>query len=448
MKTLAALAAALAEGRTTSTTLVEETLARIADPGGEGKRAFLKVYADEARAAASFYDRLRALGRAPTPYAGIPVSVKDLFDVAGDVTSAGSRALADAPPASHDAPVVARLRAAGFIVVGRTNMTEFAYSGLGLNPHYDTPRNPWERAAGRIPGGSSSGAAVSIADGMAFAALGSDTGGSCRIPAALTGIVGYKPTARRVPLDGVVPLSLSLDSLGPLANSVGCCATVDAVIAGEPPAAPDPLPVRGLRVGLPRSFVLDGVDRHVASTFERTLTQLSRAGAVIGEFDFAELTELAAINAKGGFAAAESYAWHRKLLERAGPLYDPRVRVRILRGAEQSAADYIDLVRARGDVIARANRTTSAFDALIMPTVPVVAPRIDELASDEAYARINILLLRNPSIANFLDRCAISLPCHAPGTAPVGLMLVGAHGADHRLFAIAAGVEQSLSAAL
>lgn len=444
MKTLVALAAALAEGRTRSTDLVEEALARIADPAGEGARTFLKIYADEARATASFQDKLRALGRAPSPYAGIPVSVKDLFDVAGDVTRAGSRALADAPLASRDAPVVARLRAAGFVIVGRTNMTEFAYSGLGINPHYDTPRNPWDRPAARIPGGSSSGAAVSITDGMAAAALGSDTGGSCRIPAALTGIVGYKPTARRVPLEGVVPLSSSLDSIGPLANSVACCAIIDAIIAGEPVAVPEPLPLRGMHLGLPKSFALDEVDQHVGSTFEKALTRLSRAGVIIDEFDFAELRELADINAKGGFTAAESYAWHRELLERSGALYDPRVRVRILRGTEQSAADYIGLVRARADVIARADRRTAKFDALIMPTVPIVAPRIDELASDEAYTQINLLLLRNPSIANFLDRCAISLPCHAGGTAPVGLSLVCPHGADRRLFAIAAGVERVL----
>src|SRR5436190_8206153 len=231
--TLASLADDLENGRTSARKLVDECLARIADSSGEGARAFLHVDAEAAIEAAEAMDHLRKAGAAASPYAGIPVSIKDLFDIKGQVTRAGSRALDDSPPAEADAPVVARLRAAGFVVIGRTNMTEFAYSGIGINPHYGTPKSIWKRDAGHVPGGSSSGAAVSIADGMAFGALGTDTGGSCRIPAAYNGIVGYKPTQRRVPLDGGVPLSFSLDRFGPLANSVACCATLDAVLAGE-----------------------------------------------------------------------------------------------------------------------------------------------------------------------------------------------------------------------
>src|SRR5262245_41058367 len=206
MRTIAQSARDLVAG-TSSRSLVEECLGRILDPAGEGPRVFLKVYADQARTAADYIDCLRKHGAAPSRFAGIPVSVKDRFDMAGDVTTAGSVALRDAPPAARDCRAVARVRAAGFIPVGRTNMTEFAYSGLGLNPHYDTPRNPYDRATGRIPGGSSSGAAVSVTDGMAIAALGTDTGGSCRIPAAVCGTVGYKPTTGRIPIDGVLPLS-------------------------------------------------------------------------------------------------------------------------------------------------------------------------------------------------------------------------------------------------
>jgi aspartyl-tRNA(Asn)/glutamyl-tRNA(Gln) amidotransferase subunit A len=222
---------ALAGGTTTSRALVEDSLARIADPAGEGARAFIKVHTDAARAMADAMDTLRRAGRAPSRYAGIPVGLKDLFDITGEPTPAGSRALADAPPATANAPVVQRMLAAGFVPVGRTNMTEFAFSGLGINPHYGTPLSPWDRGSARIPGGSSSGTAVAVADGMVAAGLGTDTGGSCRIPAAFCGVVGYKPTARRVPIDGVLPLAPSLDSVGPLAPSVACCAVIDAILA-------------------------------------------------------------------------------------------------------------------------------------------------------------------------------------------------------------------------
>src|SRR5215831_9925247 len=268
MRILAQSARDLAAGMS-SRSLVEECLARIADAAGEGRRVFLKVHADQARASADYIDGLRRHGAAPSRFAGLPVSVKDLFDMAGDVTTAGSTALRDAPAAKRDATVVARVRAAGFIPIGRTNMTEFAFSGIGINPHYDTPRNPYDRATGRIPGGSSSGAAVSVSDGMAIGALGTDTGGSCRVPAAMCGIVGYKPTARRVPIEGVLPLAPSLDSVGPLANSVACCAAIDAVLAGEPLPAPRAFPIAGMRLAVPTNFFLDSLDGTVAAAFEQ-----------------------------------------------------------------------------------------------------------------------------------------------------------------------------------
>src|ERR1019366_4988679 len=232
--TLAALAEDLDSGRTSARELVDECLARIADTSGEGARAFIHVDAEAAIEAAEAMDRLREVRAAPSAYAGIPISIKDLFDIKGQVTRAGSRALDDSAPADADATVVARLRRAGFIVIGRTNMTEFAYSGIGINPHYGTPKGTWRRDVGHVPGGSSSGAAVSVADRMAHGALGTDTGGSCRIPAAYNGIVGFKPTQRRVPLDGGVPLSFTLHSFGPLARTVGCCAVLDAAPADEP----------------------------------------------------------------------------------------------------------------------------------------------------------------------------------------------------------------------
>lgn len=445
MRTLADLAHELSSGASSSRRLVEECLERIADPAGEGARAFLKVHAETARAAAQYYDRLRAHGAQPGPWAGIPFSVKDLFDLAGDVTTGGSRVLRGQPPASTDAVAVARLRAAGLIPIGRTNMTEFAYSGLGLNPHYGTPLNPFDRQHGRAPGGSSSGAAVSIVEGMSYAALGTDTGGSCRIPAAFCGIVGFKPTASRVPLAGVLPLSPSLDSVGPLAASVACCATVDAVLANEAEALLEAIKLRGLRFAVPQHYVLDELDPPVARSFGQAVSRLSSAGATIVEIPLRELEELPRINRKGGFAAAESYAWHREHLESRADEYDPRVSVRILRGREQGAADYLDLVRARAELRRRVDERLAGFDSVLFPTTPIIAPTLTALAPDEAYGRMNLLALRNPTVTNFLDRCAISLPCQEPGAAPVGLMLMGAHGDDRRLLAIAAAVEALVS---
>lgn len=445
MQTLADLARSLEAGATTSGRLVAECLARIADPEGEGLRAFLKIHAAAALAAADYYDRLRAQGVTLSPWAGIPVSIKDLFDMAGDVTTAGSKVLRTQPPAHADCTAVARLRAAGFIPIGRTNMTEFAYSGLGLNPHYGTPLNPFERSRGRAPGGSSSGAAISIVEQMSYGALGTDTGGSCRIPAAFCGIVGFKPTARRVPVSGVFPLSQTLDSVGPLAASVACCAVLDAVLADEPAAALDVTGLQGRRFAVPTRYALDSLDMHVARNFERAIRELSGAGAEINEIPLTELDELPAINRKGGFSGPEAYALHRERIESHGGLYDPRVLIRLQRGREQSAADYLDLIRARADLQRRIDTALAEFDGLLLPTAPIIAPLLQELQAEEDYLRINQLALRNTSVANFLDRCAISIPCHEPGTAPVGLMLMGAHGDDRRLLRVAASIEALVS---
>src|SRR5580765_3928410 len=345
--TLATLAADLDAGRTTARKLVEECLARIADPAGEGERTFIHVDKDAAIAAADAMDQLRKAKAAPSPFAGIPVSIKDLFDIRGQVTRAGSRALEDSAPAEADAPVVARLRAVGFVVIGRTNMTEFAYSGIGINPHYGTPKSAWQRGVGHVPGGSSSGAAVSVVDRMAHGALGTDTGGSCRIPAAYNGIVGFKPTQRRVPLEGGVPLSFTLDSFGPLARSVGCCAVLDAVLANETIVPLEPRPIKGMRLAVPTTVALDELDDEVALSFERALETLSRKGALIERIAVPEFLDVGVMNSKGGFAAAESYAWHRYLIVSHGDVYDPRVSMRILRGEGVSAADYIDLLQMR-----------------------------------------------------------------------------------------------------
>lgn len=445
MRTIADAAQALATGRTTSRALVEECLARIADPNGEGARTFVKVWGETSRALADQTDALRRAGWAPSPYAGIPVSLKDLVDVAGEPTPAGSRALATAPPAQAHAPVLKRLLTAGFVPIGRTNMSEFAYSGLGLNPHFGTPRSPWDRDAGRVPGGSSAGAAVSVADGMAYAGLGTDTGGSCRIPAAYCGVVGYKPTASRVPIDGILPLAPSLDSVGPLARSVTCCAIVDAVFAGDPPVPPSPADLAGLRIAVPETLALDGLDPEVAAAFDRALALLSARGARISRIAAPEFTEIQAVNTVAGFAPAEAFAWHRQLLAEKGEHYDPRIRARIERGQRISAADYIALRESRARLIRGFNTRTASFDVLAMPTCPILPPRIADLEDESAFNRVNLASLRNTALGNFLDRCAISLPCHAPGGAPVGFMLMGETRGDSRLFAIALAVEAALA---
>ena len=443
LPTIAALAADLAAGRTTSRALVEQALARIEDPKGEGARAFIKVYQPQALAAADASDALRKAGIVPSPLAGIPVSIKNLCNVRGETTLAGSKALDDAPPAADDAPVVARLRSCGAVIVGSTNMSEFAFSGVGTNPHYGTPGNPADRT--RVPGGSSSGAAVSVADGMAVAALGTDTGGSVRIPSALCGLVGFKPTARRVPIDGVVPLSTSLDSIGPLAASVACCAVVDAVFARDPIDVPAPARLDALSFAVPKHYVMNDLDTTVSGAFSRALSALSARGVRIAEIDLPMLDELPVVNAKGGFAASEAYAWHRELIARRGNVYDPIIAPRIRRGAEISAAEYIELLARRADLQKRVSAITSDFDAVVMPTCAIVAPKIADVATPDGFTRNNLLLLRNCTVGNFLDRCALSIPCHRAGELPVGFMVMGETMSDRRTLAIGRAVEAVLS---
>jgi aspartyl-tRNA(Asn)/glutamyl-tRNA(Gln) amidotransferase subunit A len=444
MWTVDRLSRELAAGRTTSRRLLEQALERIADPAGEGARAFLKVYADAARAAADYSDRLRAAGVVRSPVEGLPVSLKDLYDVAGDVTRAGSKILAHAPPATADAPAVARLRAAGAVITGRTNMVEFAFSAVGLNPHYGTPKNPWDRKTGRVPGGSSSGAAVAQADGMAVMSLGSDTRGSIRQPAALCGVVGWKPTQRRVPREGAFPLSYTLDTVGPLANSVGCCAAYDAVLAGESPAALVALPVKGLRLLLPRSSVLEDLDPEVGNAFDAALKKLSAAGAVITEMAVPAFDRQAEYFRNGGLAGAEALAIHRRWRDRLAE-YDPRIAMRLQFAQEIGAAEYVDLGRLRADYIRTVEALAAPYDAMVMPTTPTLAPPIAEAdRSDEDFFRWNSRILRDTGIANFLDGCAISQPCHAPGNAPVGLSVVGPAMSDRHVLATAAAIERVL----
>lgn len=443
LPTVLSLQQALHQNHTTSVALTQSALERIADPAGQGSRAFTRVYADSALQAAEASDALRRAGQTRSPLEGLPVSVKDLFDVAGDITTAGSAVLKDQVPAGFNATVVQRLVDAGAILVGRTNMTEFAFSGLGINPHYGSPSSPWDRATGRISGGSSSGAGVAVADGMSAVSVGTDTGGSVRIPAAFCGITGFKPTARRISSQGSIPLSFSLDSIGPLGASVDCCAISDAILAGHrlaKSAAPFP---SQLRLAVPATMVLEDADPEVVRTFERALDALQQAGARIDTVEIPEFEQLPYINRKGGLIAAEAWAWHKKHIERAEDRYDPRVVTRILRGRDMSAADYIEVMQARQAWIASVEARLSWYDALLMPTSPVLAPSIHALeSSDDAYFPANVTILRNPTFINFLDGCALSIPCHEAGHAPVGLMVAGPSMSDARILNAGRTIEQ------
>ncbi|MDD2609117.1 MAG: amidase [Giesbergeria sp.] len=390
------------------------------------------------------------------PLAGLAVSIKDLFDIEGQPTLAGSVALADAPAAVEDAPVVSRLRSAGATLIGRSTMAEFAFSGVGTNPHYGTPAAYDGRfgalpGPARVPGGSSSGAAVSVAAGAAFVGLGSDTGGSLRIPAALNGIVGFKSTARLVPTAGAVPLSPTLDTVGAITRSVRDAVLVHEVLAARR-VRHNPMPLSGWRLAVPETLFLQDLDRHVAAVFERTLHTLRRAGAKIDELRLPETAAVVQLQAGGGLPAAESYAWHRQLLQQRGAQYDPRIRSRIERGAHMLAADYLDILQARQRWIVQMQSQLAGVDALLSPTVPIVAPTLDSLAATDAagdaeFFRVNALLLRNTSVVNLLDGCALSLPCHQQGEWPVGLMLWHAGQHDDAVLHVGLRVEEALAAA-
>lgn len=423
---------------------LEQALSRIADPKGEGARACLTIYADAARAAADASDRRRKDGTTFGALDGAILTIKDLFDVVGEVTRAGSKLLAkQGAPAAASAPVVKRLVAAGAVIVAKTNMTEFAFSGVGANPHFGTPGNPADRS--RIPGGSTSGGGVAVADGLCEIAIGTDTGGSTRIPAALTGIVGFKPTQARIPRDGAFPLSFALDSVGPMARSVAECADADAVMAGADPEPLEPAPLAGLQVGVIQGLPLDNLDGIVSGAYAAALKKLADAGLKLRDMPWPELEAINRVNGRGGIAPPEAFAIHRKRLETNAADIDPNVRARIERAAPVSAADYIESVRDRVDAIARADQALSDVDMLVLPTTPTVAPTLQDVATADGFTKWNALLLRNPSMVNFLDLCAISLPMRFGNALPCGLMLVGRRNHDRRLLQIADAVERLLA---
>jgi len=431
---------------------LEQALARIADPQGEGKRACLTVYTDAACAAADAADARAALGISLGSLDGRIVSIKDLFDVAGEPTRAGSKILAEeAATAVADAAIVRRLRAGGAVIIAKTNMTEFAFSGIGANPHFGTPGNPRDRA--RVPGGSSAGAPVAVADGMCEIAIGSDTGGSVRIPAALCGLVGFKPSRQRLSTEGAFPLSYTLDSIGPIARSVADCVKADRVMADAVMAGEEFVPLElaalaGLRMGIAEGLPLDRLDDTVAAAFAAALKWLDHAGLRVSHEKFSLFDDMVAVNAKGGIAPPEACAIHRDRIKRRAGDIDPNVLARIERGCAVSAADYIDMVRDRARLVRAMDARLGTLDILAMPTTSIVAPTIAEVADPKVFAARNMALLRNTNIINFFDLCAISLPLPLVSSAamPVGLMLVAHNGQDHRLLRIAAAVAQLFGA--
>ena len=440
---IATLRGRIARGDVSHEAVVARALEDSEAPAAQ--HVFTKRYAQAALAAARHADAAQRAGVVLPALAGLPVTVKDLYDIAGETTMAGSVVCEGEPAAAADAVAVARLRSTGAAIIGKTNMTEFAFSGVGINPHHGTPRNPADAAVARIPGGSSSGAAVSVALGLAVAGLGSDTGGSIRIPAALCGLVGFKSTQARVPRTGAFELARSLDTVCAMTRSVADCLVVDAAIAGTPLAVRR-RPLQGLRLAVPRTLMFDGIEPAVAQAFDRAVSALSAAGAIVVDVTLGELAEIARINAPGGFSPIEASAVHRSRIGAQRERFDPRVAARVDLGMSVGAADYILMQDHRREWICRVEAALEGFDALLCPTVPIVAPAIDALAADAEFFKANGLLLRNTFAINFLDGCAFSLPCHRTGELPVGLMLSSVCGDDARLAAVALAVEETLGA--
>lgn len=423
---------------------LDQAFSAIRSPEREGAKVFTTLYPDSARREAQASDERVAAGKPVGPLDGRIVAIKDLLDVAGETTRVGSAVLRRQPPAVADAPVVRRLREAGAVIIGKTQMTEFAFSALGTNPHDPVPGNPRGRA--RVPGGSSSGAVVSVLDGMAEIAIGSDTGGSIRIPSALCGAVGFKPTSGRVPTDGAFSLSTSLDTLGPIARSVADCAMTDAVLSGTPPSDLMPLPPARLIVARGRLF--DGAESPVTEAFEAGLGRLRKAGLRVEDGTLEPILDrLAEIDKIGGFPSIELGATLRDLGVASLDEVDPKTRARIEAGANIVGVDYVRMLRRRAAAVAAFESAMEEGEAYLVPTTPIQAPTIASVADDEGFHRANGLILRNPRVGNLLDTPSVSLPLPVPaGALPVGLMLIGRRGADRRLLAIAAAVEAALAA--
>ncbi|MEP7455792.1 amidase [Phyllobacterium sp. SB3] len=421
---------------------LEQILAHLKERQSD-ERVFTRVYANSARREAEASDKRIRGNKTLGPLDGRIVSIKDLFDITGEVTLAGSVIRNTALAAGEDALIVQRLRAAGAVIVGKTLMTEFAFTAVGLNPHHPVAGNAIDPL--RIAGGSSTGAGISVAEGTSEISIGSDTGGSIRIPAALNGVTGFKPTAKRVPLQGAFPLSPSLDSVGPLARNVSDCAITDSVLAGEHPRMLDSVSLANLRIGVPHGVLFENMEPEVEKAFASGLRACEKAGAVIVECSIDDLIDaMAQATSIGSIAGIEASRIHAGWLHDNTLDVDQRVQRPLVRRLEISESDYIEIMMKRQLLVRDMDQRIKAYDLLALPTVPILAPTVEAVAEQEFYRETESLLLRNTQVANQFDLTAISLPM--PGLAiPAGLMLMGQHGTDRRLLAMALSVERILS---
>jgi len=443
-KNIAQLSVLIQSGHLDPRSLVDETLDAIGQD--DDQAIFIGLTAERAMAEADAASKRIREGRSCGVLDGIPVAWKDLFDLEGMATTAGSTVLGDSMAASRDADVVTALKRAGMVSIGRTNMSEFAFSGLGINPHYGTPRNPASQDGHRLPGGSSSGAGVAVAAGLVPVAIGTDTGGSVRIPAAFNGVVGYKASRGRYSMRGVYPLAKSLDSLGPLTRTVQDAVWVDAAMRGKATADVARAPLSGLSLIVPETVFFDGIEEGVAAAFEQAVERLVRAGASVRRQAFpifAELFDL--IRQKGALVTAEAFALHKARLEGADAAgMDPRVVVRTKLGANISMPDYIAIIEARERMTAAFSGMIGRHELLVSPTLPHVAAKVAPLIDDdEAFFAMNAKTLRNTQIGNFFDLCGVSIPCGTGDAGmPVGLLLSGLHGTDDHLLGVAMAAEE------
>ena len=450
-RSLTALAGALRAGETTAEAIAREALARH-EAVGERLDAYKTWDGERALDQARWADAALAQGRDLGPLLGVPVSLKDLYGVPGLPTFAGSpRRL----PAEWErpGPAVAALLGQGAVITGKTHTVEFAFGGLGTNPHWGTPRNPWDARDHRVPGGSSAGAGVSLAEGSALVAFGTDTAGSVRIPASMTGQVGLKTTHGRWSLAGIVPLSPSLDTAGLLARSAAdaafAFAAVDPAIG---PARADAFLRRladveaaDLRLGVCDDYFWEDCSPGIAEAVEAALDELAREGARRKPVALPELPEVNRIFRKGGLVAVELYVFLSSVLPDWLDTIDDNVKQRMAEADTLTASAYLDRVRILGDLAARVDERLAAVDVLVTPTVSVTPPTLAEIAEPGAYRDANMAALRNTSVVNYLGLCAVTLPVGLDAAGmPVGLQLVARGGSDERLLAAALAIERVL----
>ena len=444
--TAAGLGRLIASGAADPVEVVEHFLAEA--EGAKKRNVYLCVTAERARREAEASRKRHREGRALGPLDGVPLSWKDLFDVAGSPTTAGSALRRDSGPVQRDAPVVANLAAAGMVCLGKVSLTEFAYSGLGLNPHYGTPANPHDTAIARAPGGSSSGSAVSVADGSSPCSIGSDTGGSVRIPAAFNGLVGYKTSEGRIDKASVFPLSDTLDTVGPLTRSVEDAVLLDMAMRAAVVSGVRRADLSTLRLVVPESVVFDGIEEAVARNFEDCIDRLKAAGASVERQPFPLFEEVQTVTAEhGSLTAAEAYFVHRERVDGDdGGKIDRRVVARILGGKRMSSHDLISILRRRDSLIAAFGRELDGA-LLAMPTTPHTAPEVAPLEADDAYFHeINLKTLRNTMLGNFLATCGLALPSgRDAGGLPTSILFSAPGGQDERLLSYGLAIESALS---